>query len=225
MTTLSTRLFDVDEYHAMTTKVGILPEDPSHELIGGRVYVRATGRPRLFRPDEYHAMVGANIITSDAHLDMADGEILESSSVSPSHASCVMMMTELFMVRLEQRAGVSCQNPVRLDRYNEIQPDVTLLKWRDDFYSSGHPGPADVLLLIEVSDTTLSYDRNVKLPMYAQFDIPEFWIVNIPDGVVEVYTDPSDGEYRTRRLHAADDTVGPAAFPDVTLSVSRIVPA
>ena len=217
------RLFNADEYFAMG-KAGILPEGGC-ELLGGVVYMKGVDRPWRFTVDDYYAMAEAGILSHDERVELVNGEIIQMSPIGDRHAYSVDELVDLLVYRFRGRARIRCQNPVRIDGRREVQPDIAVLRLRDDLYSSGHPGPADVLLLIEVSDTTLSYDRNVKLPMYAQFDIPETWIVNIPDGVIEIYTGPSDGEYRSRRVFGTDETVSPSAFPDISLPVSRIVPA
>ena len=100
---------------------------------------------------------------------------------------------------------------------------MMLLLWRDDFYRSGHPRPADVLLLIEVADTSVGYDRNAKLPVYARAGIPEVWIVNRPARRIESYSDPSGSAYSTVRHFSPGETVAPQAFPDITLAVDRII--
>ena len=217
------RLFNADEYFAMG-EAGILPEGGS-ELLGGVVYMKGVDKPWRFTVDDYYAMAEAGILTHDERVELINGEIIEMSPIGDRHAYSVDEIIDLFFAQLRSRARVRCQNPVRLDGLREIQPDIAILRLRDGLYSTGHPGPADVFLLIEVSDSTLAYDRNVKLPMYANAGIPEIWIVNIPNGVVEVYMDPTAGEYRTRRVFRSEETVSPSAFPDISLPVSRIVPA
>ena len=223
-TTLPIRRFNVDEYYKMA-EIGILPWGGGYELIDGIVCLKGHGTPRRFTVDDYYAMAEAGILSHDERVELVNGEIVEMSPIGDRHAYSVDELVDTLVNRFRGRARVRCQNPLRFDGLREVQPDVALLKLRDDMYSTGHPGPDDVLLLIEVSDSTLAYDRNVKLPMYARFDIPECWVVNIPDGLIEVYTDPSDGEYQTRRAYAADESVSSSAFPDISLSVSRIVPA
>ena len=217
------RLFNADEYYAMG-EAGILPEGGS-ELLGGVVYMKGVDKPWRFTVDDYYAMAEAGILTHDERVELVNGEIIEMSPIGKRHRSSVYALGHLISVQVGDRAIVGVQNAVHLDNCREFQPDVTILRSSDDFYLSNPPGPADVLLLIEVSDSSLSYDRDVKLSLYAGAGVIEFWIVNIPDGVVEVYTDPSAGEYRTRRVFSAEDSVRPSAFPDVSLPVSRIVPA
>ena len=126
---------------------------------------------------------------------------------------------------LTGRANVSIQNPVRLDDGSEPQPDLAVLHRREDFYVAAHPGPEDVLLLIEVSDTTVDFDRNEKLPLSTRAGIPEVWIANLRNRRVEAYTEPVDGAYANVRHLEVGDTVSPQAFPDIALPVERIIPA
>jgi Uma2 family endonuclease len=111
-----------------------------------------------------------------------------------------------------------------MDEFSEPEPDLMLLAMQDDYYASAHPGPDDVLLLIEVSDTTLLYDRNVKLPLYARAGIPEVWIVDLQSGQLEVFTEPSSEGYASSRNFGSGDSVSPAAFDDISLAVDDIIP-
>ncbi len=217
------RLFNVDEYYAMA-KAGILTEDEHLELLGGRIFYTYADKPRLFNVDEYYAMAEAGILAPHERVELIDGEIIPMSPIGSRHASSVNALDYGLSSQLGQRALVSVQSPVRLDSGAEPEPDVTILKWRNDFYSSAHPGPEDILLIIEVSDTTLDYDRNVKLPLYARFGIPETWIANIRERHVEVYTQPSDVEYQRSRIVGFDETLKLSVFDDVSLSVSEVFP-
>ena len=217
------RLFDVDEYYAMAD-AGILAEGERLELIGGVIFSKYEGKPRLFDVDEYYAMADAGILSPGERVELIDGEIIPMSPIGDRHAYSVDELNELLITRLGGRARVRSQNPVRLGRDREIQPDISILRLRDDSYVSGHPVSDDVLLLIEVSDSTLDYDRDVKLPMYAAAGIPEAWIANIPGRQVEAYSEPSGGEYRNRRVFGRGESVSPLAFPDISIPVSRIVP-
>ena len=217
------RLFNVDEYHAMA-EAGILAEDEHLQLLGGRIVYTYADKPRLFNVDEYYAMAEAGILAPEERVELLDGEIVEMSPIGDVHAYSVDEAVYLFTIQLGERARVRSQNPVRLASNREFQPDVSILRWREDKYLSGHPMPEDVLLLIEVSDSTLDYDRNVKLAIYAEAEIPETWIANIPDQVVEVDTLPSNGVYQMRQVFSVGESVSPLAFPDVSLPVSRIVP-
>ena len=217
------RLFNVDEYFAMA-KAGILGEDEHLQLLGGRIVYTYADKPRLFDVDEYYAMAEAGILAPDERVELINGEIVEMSPIGSRHASAVYALDYLMSDRFGQRALVAVQGPLRLGNHAEPEPDVMVLKWRDDFYASAHPRPDDVLILIEVSDTTIDSDRNEKMPLYASAEIPEAWIVNIPERVVEVYTDPTGGVYRSVRVFGPGDTVSPIAFPDISLLVDQVIP-
>ena len=178
---------------------------------------------RRFTVAEYYAMADAGILSENDRVELLDGAIIVMPPIGDWHAARVNLFTNILPPRLERRAIVSIQNPTRLDDASEPQPDVLLLRWRDDFYGGGHPEPADVLLLIEVSDTTVDYDRNEKLPLYARAGIPEAWIVNRPARRIEAHTDPSGNEYATVRYFGPGETIAPQAFPDIVLEASRII--
>ena len=183
-----------------------------------------TRQRRRFSVSEYYAMAEAGILTENDRVELLEGEIVVMAPIGNRHQSSVDGNGEMFTLRLQGRANVRVQGPVRLDDENEPHPDVTLLRRRDDYYATGHPGPGDVLLLIEVADSTLSFDRNVKLPLYARAGIPEVWIVNLRDRRLESYTDPTEDGYATVRYFEAGSSVAPLHFPDITLEIERIIP-
>ena len=180
---------------------------------------------RRFNVDEYYAMAEAGILGIDERVELIDGEIITMSPIGPEHAASVDVGTHFLIPVVRDRAIVRVRGHVRLDDYNQPEPDLILLKWRDNFYRYQAPGPDDVLLIIEVSDSSLSYDRNTKLPLYARFSVPEVWIANIPPRVVETYRDPVDGEYTDSRVYQPGEMVSPSAFEDVEVSVSRFIGA
>ena len=180
----------------------------------------AKTKPRLFNVDEYYAMADAGILTEDDRVELLDGEIVAMSPIGSLHADCVGILTNLLAAQVGRRALVWVQNPIRLGERTEPQPDLVLAKWRS--YSSAHPGPEDVLLLIEVSDTTIESDRGVKLPLYARSGIREVWIVNLPAQIVEVYSEPAGSEYTRSRVVGAGGELVPGALGDVSLSASQV---
>ena len=151
---------------------------------------------RRITADEYERMGEAGIFPPDDRLELLEGGIYETSPIGSPHAACVDALVLLFSEIAQRRFIVRVQNPIRLSDFSEPQPDVALLRWRDDFYRSAHPTPADVLLVVEVADTTVETDREVKVPLYARTGIPEVWLVNIPDGRIEAYSDQSGDSYR-----------------------------
>ena len=178
---------------------------------------------RRFTVAEYYAMADAGILFENDRTELLHGDVIAMPPIGDWHAASVKLFANTMPPALQGRAMIAVRDPVRLDENSEPQPDVMLLLWRDDFYGGGHPGPADVLLLIEVSDTTVDYDRNEKLPLYAQAGIPEAWIVNRPAGRIEAHTDPSGNEYTTVRYFGPGETIAPQAFPDIVLEVNRII--
>ncbi len=220
---MPTRLFDVDEYYSMAD-AGILAEGERLELINGRIFHTHSGEPRLFTVDEYYAMAEAGILSQDERVELVHGEIIPMSPIGSRHASSVNALDYGLSSLLGRRALVRVQSPIHLDSLTEPEPDVAVVKWRDDFYASAHPTPDDVLLIIEVCDTTIESDRTEKLPIYASFGISETWLANIPERHVEVYAQPSDGEYRNFRVAGLDETLNLSSFQDVSLPVRYIFP-
>src|SRR5262245_57646223 len=134
---------------------------------------------RTFTVDEYHRMGAAGIFSEEERVELIEGEIITMSPIGTAHAACVNRLTALLIRKLGSRAIVSIQNPVRLNNRSEPQPDIVILKPRVDFYASATPTPKDVILAIEVSDTTVRYDRSIKVPLYARTKVPEVWIARL----------------------------------------------
>jgi Uma2 family endonuclease len=176
-----------------------------------------------FSVEDYYAMLEAGILNEDSHVELIYGEIVAMSPINPRHASKVDELNEQFRARLGQRVIVRSQNPVRLGDESEPQPDIALLKWRNDRYKKAHPLPVDVLLIVEVSDSSVTYDRSVKASLYASVGVAEVWIVNLAEQRLEMFRNPDQGDYRERKLLKPGDSVTPLAFPDVTFAVSDIL--
>ena len=176
-------------------------------------------KQRLFTADEYHALAEAGILTEDDRVELIDGQIIAMSPIGSYHAAVVNRVTRLFTARLYHydppSAIVSVQNPVRLNDYREPEPDVMLLRPRSDFYADKLPGPPDVLLLVEVADTTLDFDREVKLPRYAAAGIPEVWIVALDEDQVDVYRRPGPHGYAERVVLERGERAEIEALPDI----------
>jgi Uma2 family endonuclease len=177
---------------------------------------------RQFTVDEYHAMARAGILLEDDRVELIEGEIVEMSPIGRGHAFSVTALTHLLVKGVGDRALVSVQNPVRLSSRSEPQPDVTLLRRRPDYREVG-VGPADVLLLIEVADSSLAYDRDVKLRLYARGGIPEVWIVDLQAERVYVYRTVGPGGYESLREAGRGEILSCAAFPDLAIPVDEII--
>jgi len=166
---------------------------------------------------EYYAM--ADILGE--RTELIDGEIIKMSPIGRLHAGCINRLNNLLVSRLLGKAIVTVQNPVRLYNNSEPQPDLAILRERADFYSLAQPTPADVLLLIEVSDSTLKFDREVKVPLYARAGIMEVWIVNLSDQVVERYWQPDAENYENIKSYAKGESL--VVLADVAIAVAEIL--
>lgn len=151
-------------------------------------------RPKRLRfsVDDYYTMINMGMLKNVERAEIIDGELIETMPIGNVHASCVKRLAEILRDNLGKNVTHSVQDPIWLDEYNEPMPDLALLKRRDDFYFGKSPSATDVLVLIEVSDTTLDYDRNRKIPLCARFGIPEVWIVNLQNGTIELHCQPRD---------------------------------
>ncbi len=178
---------------------------------------------RLFTVSEYHRMVEAGILGEDDRVELIEGEIVEMSPIGSRHARCVRRLNYLFGRRVAERAIVDVQNPVRLGEHSEPQPDMLLLRPRPDFYAAAHPGPGDVLLVVEVVETSAAYDPDVKVPLYARAGILEVWLVDLGEDRVEVYREPSPQGYRSVRHFRRGDRLSAEAFPDLEVSVEDVL--
>ena len=178
---------------------------------------------RRFTADEYHRMGQVGILGEDDRLELLEGEIVEMAPIGSRHQATVDRLNRLFSERAADLAVIRVQGPVRLAEDSEPQPDLTLLLRRTDFYASAHPGPGDVLLLVEVSDTTLEYDRELKMPLYARHGVPEVWLVDLEAQVVEVYRNPSADGYREVLQVERGQGLSPESLPDLKLVVEEIL--
>ena len=179
---------------------------------------------RLFTIAEYHRMIEAGIFQDGERAELIEGEIIEMSPIGRLHAGTVDRITAVFFRRLGDRASVRVGGPILFtDLVSEPQPDVTLLIPRPDFYTSGHPEPASIHLVVEVMDSSVAYDRGVKLPLYARAGVAEVWLANVNTRRIEGYRRPSPEGYAESRVFQEDDLLSIQAFPDVTFTVRELL--
>ena len=178
---------------------------------------------RRFTADEYQEMGRAGILREADRVELIDGEVLAMSPIGAPHTGTVNRLTRLFSARAGDAAIVQVQGAVRLDPYSEPQPDVVLLRPRDDFYGTALAGPADILLTVEVAQSSLAYDRGVKADLYARRGIAEHWLVDLNDAVVTRYTDPADGRYRRVAAVPPDEPFAPALLAGCTVTTRDIL--
>ncbi|MFL6277311.1 MAG: Uma2 family endonuclease [Blastocatellia bacterium] len=176
-----------------------------------------------FTVDDYRRMLEAGILTEDDRIELLDGEIIEMSPIGDLHAGCVIRLTMLFTRLVSLSAFVSVQNPVRLDNYSEPQPDLALLKPRADFYAQAKPTPADVLLIVEVADSSVQFDRTVKVPLYARALIPVVWLIDLNADAIEVYSQPAAGAYQQIQVMRRSDRLTIDSLPGLVIMADDLL--
>jgi Uma2 family endonuclease len=177
-----------------------------------------------FTVDEYHRMGEVGIFSEDDRVELLAGEIVEMSPIGPLHAGTVSRLNALFSSRLGTEVIVSVQNPLLLrTEDSEPQPDVVLLRPRPDFYTRSHPEAQDVYLVIEVADTSVVTDREVKLPIYARTGVPEAWLLDVATQRLEVHRHPTPDGYQDVRSLQRGESVAPQAFPVLVLTVDTLL--
>jgi Uma2 family endonuclease len=183
---------------------------------------QAPGRHRV-DVSAYYRMAEAGILMPNDRVELIDGEIFDMVPIGSVHAGKTNRLNRLFArVASDGLALVTVQGPLRLDLYNEPEPDLMLLKPRKDDYQDRHPNAADVLLLVEVSESSLVHDRGTKLPLYARFGVPEVWIVDLRAAAVEVYREPAGDAY-ARKERLTSGPLAPALLPSVAIDIGALL--
>lgn len=177
---------------------------------------------RRFTVKDYHKMIDAGILHEDDRVELLNGEINQMSPLDPKHVAQVNRLNDLLSELIGRAVIISVQNPVALDDLSEPEPDIAILRRRSDYYATGHPSAGDVLLLIEVANTSANYDRTEKLPRYAAAGMHELWIVNLNRRVVEQYTQPDGDDYMNRRIIKRGTIAATHAELNLALTVDMI---
>jgi Uma2 family endonuclease len=185
--------------------------------------MRTTSGRKLLTAAEFEALARDGILAEGAGVELIEGEVVTMSPIGPLHSALSARLMYMLIGRLGARAHVRAANPVLLSDITEPQPDLAIVPHRDDYYRTAHPKPADILCLIEVSDTSLAFDRGRKARLYAAAGVPEYWILNLRDDVLEVRRDPRPEGYGAVRLLRRGERVACAAFPDLSLEVAEIL--
>ena len=180
-------------------------------------------KKKLFTVDEYYEMARVGILTEADRVELIEGEIVEMSPIGNRHQAIVDELTHLFVNAAGDRARVRVQGPLRLAEITEPQPDVQLLAQRDDRYVDGHPTQIDALLVVEVADTSLAYDRNYKSVVYSMRGVPELWILDVNRPRLFVMREPAELGYRVVMELEAGDAIAPLALPDLSFAVSDLL--
>ena len=172
--------------------------------------------------EQYYKMAEVGILGIDQRTELIDGEIIEMSAIGTKHAICVSNLSEILTLRTIQIAHVRQQNPIHLSDRSEPQPDIALVKRPSSLYLDCHPRPEDIFLIIEVSDSTLKYDREIKIPLYAKAGIPEVWITNIEEQIFEVYKSPNQDSYEHMQIYGKGEVIPMSISADIAIIVDEI---
>ena len=175
-----------------------------------------------FSVDEYYKMIELGLIKDYEKAEIIDGELIKKMTIGDRHAFVVDFLTNFFIKTLPDSIRVRVQNPLHLTNYDEPEPDIVLADL-SKYDGKRHPRPAETILVVEVSDSTLKYDRDTKLPLYAAAGIPEAWIVNLPNNIIEIHQQPSMGIYQLTKIYKRGETVNSAILADLTFEVDSIL--
>jgi len=178
---------------------------------------------RSFTVDEYHRMAEAGILHEDDRVELLDGRIVQMTPIGSRHAGCVNHVTALLYRRLGDTVILAIQNPVILGTYWEPQPDIAVLRPRPDAYRTRHPNPEDILLIVEVGDSSVGWDRDTKIPAYAAAGIAEVWLVDLERERVEVYRSPGPRGYQEIRSLTRGESVSALLVEAGAIAVGEIL--
>ena len=178
---------------------------------------------KRFTVDEYYKMGEIGVLRDNVRTELINGEVIEMSPMGARHASAIARITEFMVPLLKGKAQLRSLMPLRLDDFNEPQPDLCFVRPRQDFYGTKHPGSGDTLLAIEVLEPSLPYDRDVKYGVYASARLPEFWIVDVSGDVLMIFRDPSKGAYKTELTLHRGESITALAFPEIEIAVADLL--
>ena len=179
---------------------------------------------RLFTVDDYHRMVDAGILFEDDRVELIRGEVLAMSPIGPPHNGSVIRALNSLVPLVANHALICVQGAVRLDQYDEPQPDIVLLRPRGDFYTTGHAGPHDIFLIIEIADSSLDYDRTTKASLYAETGVVEYWVADIENDCVWAYSDIQEKAYRVTRQFHRGESIARHLLPECPIPVDVLLP-
>jgi Uma2 family endonuclease len=178
---------------------------------------------RRFTVDDYHRLAAVGILMEDDRVELVDGDIVTMSPIGARHAGCVTQLEAYLHRSIGDVAQIRAQNPLQLGTDGEPEPDIAVVRPRADYYKQAHPTPMDVFMLMEVADSSLDYDRSVKLPLYAGAQIRETWLVDLEGGAVERHTNPVDGSYRLLLRAGRGETVESTTVPGLVFRVEDVL--
>jgi Uma2 family endonuclease len=177
----------------------------------------------LFTLSDYYRMADNGVFSEDAHTELIDGEVIDMAPIGSKHASVVSFLAQTFTLQLGNQAIVRVQDPIQLGDLSVPQPDLALVKPKADFYREQHPVAHDVLLLIEVADSTVDYDLKIKMPLYARYGIVECWVIDLQKNKLFRFTEPHEKGYRMQRNYQVDEIIAPEKFNQIQISLASLL--
>lgn len=184
---------------------------------------------KRFSVDEYHRLADNGFFHEDDRVELIQGEIIQMAAKGTLHTNCCRNLLRELAALVAGGAELQCQDPIKLSSSSEPEPDFVILRQRADNYSNALPNPDDVLLVIEIADSSLNYDREIKLPLYAEAGITNYWIFNLVENHLEAYSEPLQGVqgfgYRVRRIVLLNEAIALPYFPDQSLDLSKVFPS
>ncbi|NJO94522.1 MAG: Uma2 family endonuclease [Hydrococcus sp. RM1_1_31] len=189
----------------------------------------ALANAKRFSVDEYHHLIDLGFFHEDERIELIRGEIVQRIAKGTAHTVCSNNLVEILVLLLTGQATIRVQDPILLPSNSELEPDLVIARKRKDNYLSGHPTPEDILLVIEVADSSLNYDRDVKIPLYAEAKIQDYWIFNLQDNQLETYSNSyqkpqGDFDYQQKIILLPDRAVNLPQFPNLSLNLSQVFP-
>ncbi|WP_346294367.1 Uma2 family endonuclease [Sphaerothrix gracilis] len=181
-------------------------------------------QPRRFIVSEYHRMSELGILHPTERTELIAGEIISMAAKGTAHASAVLLTQDLFKEGLGRRVFVKSQDPIHLSDTSEPEPDIVIARRDPLAYSTHHPTPAEILLVIEVADSSLNYDLKTKAPLYAQARIADYWVLDVIARQLYVFRQPAAGQYQSQTILAESLKIAPLAFTDFVIQVAQMLP-
>ena len=203
--------------------IALKKTEPQESLVNS-FSMSVSGAPRRFTVEEYYQLAEANILRPDERVELIEGEIIAMSPQGTQHASSNQRATRWFVQNLSDRANVRIQAPIRLSEESEPEPDVVLALLDEDDYHDHHPVPREILLVLEISFSSLEFDRVRKKRMYAKAGIRQYCVLNLQARELEDYRQPAAAGYRSKQTYGEADEFTLAAFPEITVSVADLLP-
>lgn len=181
-------------------------------------------QPKRFTVKQYHDMSELGILSSTERTELINGEIITMAAKGTAHTSAVLVTHHLLIKLLSGRVFVQCQDPIQLSNRSEPEPDIAVVKLDPLAYSTRHPTPEDVLLLIEVAGSSLKYDLEDKAPMYAAASIADYWILDVVERELHVFRQPADGQYQSHLVLTSALSISPLAFNELEIQIIDMLP-